>query len=314
MLLEFIGPETGHILYRDWPENMIDFEHRTRLLTGISNIMLQMARVPASRIGSFCFNNDGSVTLTNRPMFAATAILENQGTSRAAPEGYTYSCTDQFVSDTINFMDEHFLAERSISNTEDDCRGQMATGIFLRAVAHKYIRKEFRNGPFLVQLTDLTGGNFFVDDDWNISCLFDLEWVCALPVEHLSMPYWLGGHSIDGFTGDNHNNFWATWNNFMHNFQKEYLKLDLAWPLVSIMDRLGRDAGFWFWSSLGSVDGAFWLVLQHIGPSFDLEMTADVNKIFAKLWQQKSDDVVGVKLEEFKQYEEELKTLFEEPA
>ncbi|RMZ80972.1 hypothetical protein DV738_g2348, partial [Chaetothyriales sp. CBS 135597] len=75
----------------------------------------------------------------------------------------------------------------------DDCRGNMAAKTLLRAVSHHYINKARRNGPFLLQFTDLHASNIFVDEAWNITCLLDLEWVCALPSEMLAVPYWLTG-------------------------------------------------------------------------------------------------------------------------
>jgi hypothetical protein len=34
---------------------------------------------------------------------------------------------------------------------------------------------QHRHGPFPLQLTDLHASNIFVDEDWNITCLIDLE-------------------------------------------------------------------------------------------------------------------------------------------
>lgn len=36
-------------------------------------------------------------------------------------------------------------------------------------------------GPFLLQLTGLHASNIFVNNDWNVTRLIDLEWVCSLP-------------------------------------------------------------------------------------------------------------------------------------
>ena len=62
--------------------------------------MLSLARVPQTRIGSFQFHDDGTITLTNRPLSCSMMILENEGATRTIPRGETYSCTHAFVSDT----------------------------------------------------------------------------------------------------------------------------------------------------------------------------------------------------------------------
>jgi hypothetical protein len=40
---------------------------------------------------------------------------------------------------------------------------------------HYYVKRERRNGPFYLQLTDLHASNIFVDENWNIAYLIDLE-------------------------------------------------------------------------------------------------------------------------------------------
>lgn len=97
----------------------------------------------------------------------------------------------------ITFHDNRLLSNPNAVYDAGDCRSQMAQRTLLRALSHHYIRREHRNGPFLLQLTDLHASNIFVDEEWNITCLIDLEWICALPVEMLAAPYWLTGCGID---------------------------------------------------------------------------------------------------------------------
>ncbi len=100
LLLEYIGPETGRMLSQTFATHRGDKARRQRLFKGIAQIMLSLARVPQTRIGSFQFHNDGTVTLTNRPLSCSMMILENEGAPQTIPRGETYSCTDAFVSDT----------------------------------------------------------------------------------------------------------------------------------------------------------------------------------------------------------------------
>ncbi|KAJ0127283.1 Uncharacterized protein HZ326_29615 [Fusarium oxysporum f. sp. albedinis] len=52
-----------------------------------------------------------------------------------------------------------------------------------------------------LQFTDLHASNIFVDEEWNVTCFVDLEWISALPVEMLAVPYWLTGCKIDEIEG-----------------------------------------------------------------------------------------------------------------
>lgn len=48
---------------------MEDPERRRNLSHGLARIMLRLANVPLSRISSWTMDNDGEITLTNRPVF-----------------------------------------------------------------------------------------------------------------------------------------------------------------------------------------------------------------------------------------------------
>lgn len=59
----------------------------------------------------------------------------------------------------------------------------MAVKSLLRVLSHKYIKRDLRDGPFPLQLTDLHVSNILVDEQWNVTGLIGLEWICALPSE-----------------------------------------------------------------------------------------------------------------------------------
>ncbi|RDW93842.1 uncharacterized protein DSM5745_01164 [Aspergillus mulundensis] len=67
----------------------------------------------------------------------------------------------------------------------------------MRAVFPSFFRSELRHGPFVFGLTDLHQSNIFVDKDWHITCLVDLEWACTRPIEMLRTPTWLTGKAVD---------------------------------------------------------------------------------------------------------------------
>jgi hypothetical protein len=103
----------------------------------------------------------------------------------------------------LTLHENSFLSNPNAVYDAEDCRGQMAARALLRMLSHHYVERERRNGPFYLQFTDFHASNLFVDENWNIACLIDLEWVCALLAEMLAVSYWLTGHGIDEIVNDN---------------------------------------------------------------------------------------------------------------
>lgn len=67
LLLEWVG--NGKMLSSSWHEKMEDPERRRNLYHGLAKIMLRLANVPLPRIGSWTMDNNGDISLTNRPVF-----------------------------------------------------------------------------------------------------------------------------------------------------------------------------------------------------------------------------------------------------
>ncbi len=62
----------------------------------------------------------------------------------------------------------------------------MSAMVFLRAAAHHFIEPGRRNGPFFLFMSDANAGN--VDDEWNVTGMFDLEWIFSAPPAVFSAP------------------------------------------------------------------------------------------------------------------------------
>ncbi|OAQ79337.1 hypothetical protein VFPFJ_09823 [Purpureocillium lilacinum] len=150
--------------------------------------MLSLAGIPQARIGPFQFHDNGTVTLANRPLSCSVMILDNDGAARTMSRDETFGCTDAFVSDMLIFHDNRLLSQPNAVYSGDDCRAQMAVKTLLRVLSHRHVRRYLRSGPFALQLTDLHASNIFVDEEWNVTGLVDLEWICALPLESGDAP------------------------------------------------------------------------------------------------------------------------------
>ncbi|KAF2971928.1 hypothetical protein GQX73_g1641 [Xylaria multiplex] len=260
-----------------------------------------------ARIGSFQLNDNGTVTLTNRPLTCSMMILENDGATRTMPTNHTINCTDAFVSDMLTFHDHRFLSQPNAVNDESDCRTQMAVKTLLRVVAHNYIKRELRNGPFLLQHTDLHASNILVDKDWNVTGLIDLEWICALPAEKLAVPYWLTGCAIDDIEGEKLDKFDLVRQEFMHIFKEEEqvtkmkAKASHKISLSKIMHDMWDSKGVWFWYCLSSVNAMYFLLEPHLLPPKSLSLEAE--RVMSRFWSRESEDIVRKKLADKKAYD-----------
>ncbi|KAF5248946.1 hypothetical protein FANTH_5649 [Fusarium anthophilum] len=311
MLLEYIGPDVGQMLSNTWSRHFRDLDRRERLFRGIARAMLSLARVPQPRIGSFQFHDDCYVRLTNRPLTCSMMIFENDGTRRAIERTETYSCTESFASDMISYHDNHFISQRNVGD-EVDCRDGMAMRTLLRGLSCKYLKKEFRNGPFALQFTDLHASNIFVDDDWNVTCLLDLEWISALPVEMLAAPYWVTNRKIDEVAEKEHfKEFNEVRQQFMRVFEEEEAKAESDTSLSRVMQETWNSKAFWFWHCVKSVDAMYWLMQDQICPQFGTKWEPSISKELSKFWCEDSLKMVGKKVNEYKGYREELRDVFE---
>ncbi|RSL56541.1 hypothetical protein CEP52_016812 [Fusarium oligoseptatum] len=310
MLLEHIGSETGQMLSTTLDKHKSDPGRRQRLFHGMSRIMLSLARIPQPHIGSFRFHDDGTISLTNRYLSCSLAILENEGAPRSISRNDLHTCTDSFVSDLVTFHDGRFLAQPNAAFSENDCRGQMATMSLLRAISHRYIKREYRRGPYLLKLTDVNPSNIFVDQDWNVKCLIDLEWICALPVEMMDVPYWLTGCSIENIQGEEYDKYDKVRQEFMSILEKEEdeAMMEHGISIPKIMKEMWDSKGVWFWHCLTSVDAMDFLLEDHLCPSACL--SSEVERAVSEFWCDDASHVVEMKLADKAKYDDLLKSRF----
>lgn len=311
MLLEYISPNTGQMLSNTWETHRNDPIRMQRLFRGMARLILSLASIPQPRIGSFQFHVDGTISLTNRPLHCSTLILENDGARRTIQRNETYTCTEPFVADMLTLHENGFLSNLNAVYDAIDCRGQMAAKALLRMLSHHYVNPECRNPPYHLQLTDLQASNIFVDEDWNITCLIDLEWVCALPAEMLAIPYWLTGRGVDEIVGDGLREFDEVRREFMNVFEEEEVNMfpKHKHTLSSIMHESWKSEAVWFWRCLTSVNASLSLVEDHICPRFS-PLSSNAEEVLSQYWCENSTEVIRRKVADHEAYKKELEALF----
>ncbi|KAH8425840.1 uncharacterized protein LDX57_003584 [Aspergillus melleus] len=154
----------------------------------------------------------------------------------------------------------------------------------MRAILPHFINRDFRRGPFVLSLTDLHQSNIFVDQDWNIKCLVDLEWACSRPVEMLHPPYWLTSRGVDQLEeGEHLDAFNNMHSEFMDAFAREgeslFEKHARAFSLTDIIKWGLENGSFWYSHALDNPKGLYNIFLDHIQPIFAKLDDAGVDKL-----------------------------------
>jgi hypothetical protein len=140
--------------------------------------------------------------------------------------------------------------------------------------------------------------------------------MCSLPVEMLAAPYWLTGRGIDQLNGEHFNEFDKVREEFMQIFVEEEQKIragkehDTA--LARVMNDMWESKGVWFWYCLESVNAMYFLLESHISPRFLDKLSLKTEEVISQFWCPRSRDVVAKKLAEKQQYDDELRSLFDE--
>lgn len=317
LLLQKIEARDGEMLSKYWEEHKGDPARRANLFRGLTCITLSSARIPLQRIGSFTFRDDGIIPLSNQPLTCPLTIMESHGAPRAIRQNTTYSSVEPYVSDLLDYHDRRFLNQPNAVFDSLDGQTQMAQKVLLRAVGHHFLRRDVRNGPYALRLTDLHRSNIFVDEMWNITYLIDLEWVCSLPIDMLGAPYWLTGLGIDEIHEEALETYDSIRQEYMRIFIEEedtLLGLQSSLRLSRIMEFAWVDGRYWYYSCLTSLN-AMYTIFPHILVKFHLsDLSDDATGVLFRLWAPESEQTPANKLTDKEKYDEELRAKFGEPV
>ncbi|KAJ5263823.1 hypothetical protein N7478_011428 [Penicillium angulare] len=187
----------------------------------------------------------------------------------------------------------------------------------MRSVWPCFFRRDLLTGPFFLCLTDLHQSNTFVDKDWNITSIIDLEWACSLPVEMMHPPSWLSnqhGGSIDpGVYGSLHKEFIDLPREKEQTCSKERQS---SVRLHSILHQGWENGTFWCSPALSAPAVLFGIFYNHIQPRFseahkdDEELEEEIWSIKMQYWGFNAFDLIMRKVEEEEKYDKCLQEEF----
>ncbi|KXG46373.1 uncharacterized protein PGRI_052290 [Penicillium griseofulvum] len=279
ILVEFIDETRGAMLSNTWKEGRHDLKLRTTLFHDISRIFLSLSRTPPPKIGSLTIDSYGFLNIANRPLSIEIQPLENEGIPTDIPRDYTYSTVDSYVIDILGAHDNRFRHQPNAVNHIGDCAYQLSTLTALRTVFQSIYNRSFRRGPFVLCFTDLHQSNIFVDEQWHIKCLVDLEWACSRPIEMMIPPFWLTDQGVDEIVPAEYD---LVRREFMEALVTEeeltqQKNHDGSTPLrlSGIMNRAWESGAFWYTVGMLSPSGMFYIFNHHIKPLFCKEKYDD---------------------------------------
>ena len=317
--MEYIEGPGLSLLSEHWAgqDQLRDKQRRANFFRDLSRIMLNLARVPFPRIGSLSLDHRGVVQLGNRPLNFRLQQLENKKVPTGIDRDTTYSSTEAYFPSLLSCHDNRVLHQANSVISQSDGETQIAVLAAMRALLPQFATLRFRNGPFFFSLIDVHPNNVFVDADWRIKSLIDLEWACVRPVEMLLPPVWVTGRRVDQLPpGEHLDAYRIALEEFFNAFDQEQISFPPNQNRTAELMRKGFETGhFWFFRALDNPKVACNLFFQHILPIFAGSLSensvAGFTACLAMFWKRNAKDIIEKKLKDRQLYEEELRDIFE---
>ncbi|KAL4877851.1 hypothetical protein BJY04DRAFT_209593 [Aspergillus karnatakaensis] len=181
---------------------------------------------------------------------------------------WTYSTVDSFVADTLSFHDSRLQSQPNAVNEMPDFLYQASCLATMRTVSPLFSQRHLRRRPFLFSLTDLHPSNIFVDENWHITSLVDLEFACSVPIEMIHPPHWLTTMAVDRIQPEEYDQQRLEFMALLaeeercHSFGKDELRLS------NVMGTAWSMGTFWYSLALATPSGVFSIFRNHIRPCF----------------------------------------------
>lgn len=241
-------------------------------------------------------------------------ILENEGIPSAIPREMTYSSVEPYISDLLTLQDNKLLYQPNAIHDQADGEMQLAALTALRATMHRFIRPEYRDGPFYYTLTDLQQNNIFVDEQWNIQTIIDLEWAQSQPIEMQLPPYWLTSKPIDAFDDDQSvSDLGSLFKEYFDIYEAEEKVTNRILIHGPVMRRVWETSSFWYFHAIRVPKGMYRVFNSNIQPLFNEEHCHEsvFDRVFFWYWGIGAQDLIERKIKDKEKYLALIKETFE---
>ncbi|WPH04260.1 Hypothetical protein R9X50_00714900 [Acrodontium crateriforme] len=313
LIIEYV--EKGSMLSETWPEQSDDPKRRENLFRGLSQTLLSLAKIPLPKIGSWTINDSGIIALTNRPLSLLLHEFESHEIPTNIPRDLTYYSIEPWVLDMLACQDSRMRQQPNAIHSDSDGCTQLGALTALRGLLMNLVDRRARGGPFVLSLTDLHASNIFVDSDWNITCIIDLEFACVLPIQMVTVPHWLNNRGIDQITDSHFEEYKILYDEFVAamEYEEDRQQLVSAQGDTLHSQRLRKSwetGSFWYSHALTSVNAFPALFDVHIAPRFGGVLSFAADQLLSKFW---SDDAMGFiteKIEDQERYNARIREIF----
>ncbi|KAH8707879.1 hypothetical protein HC256_010040 [Beauveria bassiana] len=272
-----------------------------------------MNAIPQPRIGALRLQDDDTSALNNRPLNLYMHMLENEGVSSGIPRGRMHAEVDGYLSDLLSLQDAKLRGQPNAIFDVEDGQRQLAACAGMRAVMHHFVDPGTRDGPFYLTLNDLIQSNIFVDEQWNVTSIIDLEWTHTLPAEMQSPPYWLTSKSVDGFYEQkDREEFDEAVKEYLTVYEEEEVRRGGSGRQAEVQRRAWDSGSFWFFRAATVPKAMYNLFNWHIQPLFN-EAHPDqsvFDEVFFFYWGRGASEFVDDKMRERKEYVQQLSEVY----
>ncbi|XWW99553.1 hypothetical protein V2A60_007563 [Cordyceps javanica] len=323
LLIELIDQSRGEMLSESWDEYSTDPKRLDNLQRGLARMMLSLASVELPRIGAFQLDHDGYLRLDNRPISVTTTMHENESLPLDLPRHRTMSSSTELVLSQLAAFESRMVHQPNGINSEGDGWYQMAAFVGARLALPQLLRKDLERGPFVLALTDLHRSNIMVDKDWNVTCVIDLEYACAWPVEFWHSPNWLDSDYIDTMDRDQFAARHELFIRYVEEEEKHSIYRAGRESLSSIMHKAWDRGTVWVELALRDPVAFTAVFYQKILPVYFgfLDKELDNGSYFrfcSRFWSLDMPTIIERKLRDHEEYLDKLKAEFpvmaEEPT
>lgn len=310
-MIKYIDKSECAMLSETWNDKKVDEALRTTLFKGLAQILLQLAKVPVTRIGSFVIDDNGYLMLSNRPLSQQIQQLENGNIPVDIPRNMTYTTVDSYVADILAFHDSRMHHQPNAVDDDTDAIWQVSALSTMRAVMPRFFTYDLRRGPFIYMLNDLHPSNILVDDDWNIRYLIDLEWACSQPVEMIHPPSWLAGETIDTIDPELFATMHQELMDILEQEEKQYC-IGNSVSLSKVMKQGLESGKLWFSLGLMCPPAVHEMFYMHLLPKIILGECnwKSFREITTRLWTSDMTAFIKKKVADKAAYDKRLQRVF----
>ncbi|TQV92473.1 hypothetical protein V2A60_007161 [Cordyceps javanica] len=314
LLIESIAVGRGNMLSETWAQNRDDARFYN-LQRDIARIMVSLAQHPLPRIGTFSIDSGGYLRLDNRPISVESTVHENEGLTPIVSRRTTFSSVKDFIFSQISTFETRFLEQPNAIVSRRDALYQM-TGLAAARIALPQLLRD-DNGPFVFALRDLHRSNVFVDQNWNVTAIIDLEFAASWPAEFIQTPHWLEYDFIDDVTPAG---FEARHTEFMEHIKRaeELRENSGTESLSSIMQRSWDEGTFWVPLTLRDPVSFAELFYERILTGY-FDFTAEEIKdeqnyhFCSRIFRRNFQSIIDKKLDDQRTYSDGLEEAFADP-